>query len=1096
MAGAVIWKPKRGVVKEWLLAVKSRLIRPRMRGETFRKWASRNLENSPFASGIDVFQVFLGLAVTFIYFYENWRKFQDVTESATLRNVQTVIGVFFTVDYVVRFYVADSRETYFFSTMSAVDLATIVPQWFEMAITDDTNLKNQANALKTLRALRFLRAFRLLVFTKTAKGRQAGILFLTVMSLIICTAGIIQAIEQCAKPTDTKCQNLEIYNACYFVVITIATLGYGDIAPKSDNGKLAVIFLIFFTGILLPLQISRYSDILNRETEYDKSFKEPKERNPHILICGEVNSSALDFFLRQFLHPNNMNWKDKVVILCPGLPSHNLKRILLNPAYEQRVVYLQGSAMLDSDLKRAAAANARMCYVLLNKLSQDGDRNDTASNLLTISLRHHTNDVPLFVQVLKTDNIRHIHMSGATNIICIDEMKLGILAKTCVIPGLCAFLCNILFTFRPFYNRSTLWASEFLSGCAHDVYEAKLPPYLDGLISFSLLAMVLYKEYNIVAVATAGRNHMDMKLFPAKATMRAFHKIYILATTPDAPRRVEMLPLSLLQKYEAHLTTFDQITAAWNATSISGKIRTTIRHRSSVGRYNGSSVISMDSSRLGPGEMSKSMDDMQSARRNTGTITRVLPCEVEDEMENSSSDGRAIDHGALPDQRSQRALFAPSTIPSATPLLPDASPIHATPGSPSSSTSESQLATTPSKSALITVPSHESTTAMLLHKEAATNRPAADDHIPTDDESGAGDDDADTMVPDPANPSMPFRPRSNTGSIAFDSFMDTGIPTNMANHIILCGMPNSLYDFVAPLRPVFARTASKLAVGEAFGSTTQGMGTVPIVIISQILMSEKQHASIAMFTGIYYLHGSPLHEDVLRAACVFRARSIVILSNCTQTSAHVDEMTDPAADMIDQNMIDTDAITLHRFITEACECNCPHGGPLPTVIIELSRPSSLRFVKDEMYRAEHPTVLTAVKAVTKQVLSRADDPLDNICHPIYAAGNVFISNSLDAVLGSCNHYGTIIDLFHLLVFGDSIPPDGTNGANRRALDQINVPLEYVQRPYGECFVEMLTKQDILCLGLYRARQHRHSFVFVNPDEDVVVQDCDKLFVLR
>ncbi len=127
-----------------------------------------------------------------VYFYQNWTKFQDVAESHMLRNIQMTIGIFFTFDYVVRLIASESRETFFFNTTSLVDLATILPQWLEMAISEDSEFKNQAKALKTLRGLRFLRAFRLLVFAKTAKGRQAGILFLTVMSIIFCSAGIIQ----------------------------------------------------------------------------------------------------------------------------------------------------------------------------------------------------------------------------------------------------------------------------------------------------------------------------------------------------------------------------------------------------------------------------------------------------------------------------------------------------------------------------------------------------------------------------------------------------------------------------------------------------------------------------------------------------------------------------------------------------------------------------------------------------------------------------------------------------------------------------------------------------------------------------------------
>ncbi|KAF0714656.1 hypothetical protein AaE_011521, partial [Aphanomyces astaci] len=551
---------------------------------------------------------------------------------------------------------------------------------------DDSDFKKQANALKTLRGLRFLRSFRLLVFAKTAKGRQAGILFLTVMSIIFCSAGIIQAIEACNNVGDYKCQDLEIYNAAYFVVITISTLGFGDLVPMSSNGKLAVIGLIFSTSILLPLHISRYSDILSRETEFDKSFKAEKERNPHILICGEVNSGALDFFLRQFLHPNNINWKDKVVILCPGLPSNNLRRILLNSAYEQRVVYLQGSAMLDSDLKRAGAANARLCFVLLNKLSTDGDRNDTASNLLTISLRHHTNDVPLFVQVLKTDNIRHVHMSGASNIICIDELKLGILAKTCVIPGLCAFLCNMLFTFRPFYARSTLWASEFLMGCAHDVYEAKVPEYLDGCLNFSTLALILYQEYGILLLAVRVDNHLDMRLCfllasfqPSRVpcpTVKRLHTVFLLATYPDAVNQVETLGLPVLQKYivtllfgllvqKARIPNYPKIVDKWQAKSMTEKLRTTIRNSvTSIGLATNPSMLSMDSSRAIP-ELLKAMEDI-AKRRLTGTITRVLPCETEDDIADPSHhDDKDINHLTVHD-----SLRPPSVMQVETDLSP------------------------------------------------------------------------------------------------------------------------------------------------------------------------------------------------------------------------------------------------------------------------------------------------------------------------------------------------------------------------------------------------------------------------------------------
>ncbi|KAF0718769.1 Aste57867_1502 [Aphanomyces stellatus] len=1109
------------------VAVKAQLkkvVKPRMRGENFRKWVGRNIDNSLLASSIDIFQVVLGLLVTIVYFNQNWTQFSPNLESTELAELQMVIGVFFTLDYIMRFYAADSRQTFFWSPFAIIDLITILPQWFEMLFESDANFKSKASAMKTLRALRFLRAYRLLVFAKTAKGRQGGVLFLTVMSIIICSAGVVQAVEACG-PTDVdgkNCQTLEIYNACYFVVITIATLGYGDIAPKTSNGKVCVIFLIFFTGILLPLQISRYSDILSRETEYDKAFKEKKEKNPHILICGEVNSSPLDFFLRQFLHPNNMNWKDKVVILCPSLPSHNLKRILLNSAYEQRVMYLKGSAMLDSDLKRAGAANARLCFVMLNKMSMDGDRSDTASNLLTISLRHHTKRVPLFVQVLKTDNIRHVHLSGASNIVCIDQLKMGLLAKTCLVPGLCALLCNILFTFRPFYKLSSIWASEFLHGCAHDIYEARIPQFLDVRLSFALLAKIAYAEIHVVMMGVTD-NIDEFRLFPAKIRMRKGHTILVLSKTPDCTRWFDALNLATLQKYQSEIPEYGAIVEAWNDTSFSGRLKTTrdnMRKSMSLSRGTTFRNLTSAQSRIDPRTARTPVD------RNG---TRIVPVDVDanddddddddddDGVNGGGGDSNASDADAPVVGITQPPTAATSSMDVLPPVEEHASQVQlSAPDMPSAAGHDTITPLTKEPSAaghdtitpLTKEPSahkelapvqvhdhHRMIDAGSVHALADSGHSAAPlpsiDNVVTPATAPPPSTSCSAMTPphdhhlttlSSSLPNMQPKPSSHASeaipdlqskqSISYTTFVNFRVPNDLSNHIILCGMPNMLHDFVAPLRlPHPRRSASTMSVSEMDPEPVDASFLVPIVIISQIPMTEKQHASIASFDRVYYLHGSPLHETVLREAGVFLAKSIVILSSCTQSAT--DDEQDLSTDFIDQNMIDTDAITLHRFITEACESNCPMDSPLPTVVIELSRPSSLRFLKDEHLKTEDSEVSKEIKSMTKQVLSRADDPLDNVCHPLYAAGKVCVSNFLDALLGTCNSYGTIIDLFHLLILGE---PLMESSSKPRRLCQIPIPGEFWGSTYGDVFIGMLKDHVRLMI--------RFVWVSIAPEEVV------------
>lgn len=131
---------------------------------------------------------------------------------------------------------------------------------------------------------------------------------------------------------------------------------------------------------------------MREQTAFDKKYV-PDKSVQHILLCGDIDNGALRFFLHTWLHAEGERGsRKKVVILSPSLPSNNLRRILIQREYEQRVVYLQGSAMVTADLQRAAAPSAAYCFVLAKKHSEALDQNDTAANLLTCSIRknnHH-----------------------------------------------------------------------------------------------------------------------------------------------------------------------------------------------------------------------------------------------------------------------------------------------------------------------------------------------------------------------------------------------------------------------------------------------------------------------------------------------------------------------------------------------------------------------------------------------------------------------------------------------------------------------------------------------------------------------------------
>lgn len=133
----------------------------------------------------------------------------------------------------------------------------------------------------------------------------------------------------------------------------------------------------------------------------------PDKSIQHILLCGEIDNGALRFFLHTWLNTEGERGnRKKVVILAPTLPSNNLRRILIQREYEQRVVYLQGSAMVTADLQRAGAPSAAYCFIMVKKHSETLNQNDTAANLLTCSVRKNNRHGTLSIaQVLLNSTI-------------------------------------------------------------------------------------------------------------------------------------------------------------------------------------------------------------------------------------------------------------------------------------------------------------------------------------------------------------------------------------------------------------------------------------------------------------------------------------------------------------------------------------------------------------------------------------------------------------------------------------------------------------------------------------------------------------------
>ncbi|HEY9747868.1 MAG TPA: ion transporter [Allocoleopsis sp.] len=171
-----------------------------------------------------------------------------------LKLIDSIVLVIFAIEYILRFWCAEQKFKYFFSVYSAIDLIAILP--FFLGVTD----------ISFIRLLRWFRILRLVRFVEGTAlfgrvSREDSAIFtrilFTLFAIIFIYSGLIYQVEHPINPDGFK----TFLDAFYFSVVTMTTVGFGDVTPISEIGRLLTVLMIL-TGIaLIPWQIG---DLIRR----------------------------------------------------------------------------------------------------------------------------------------------------------------------------------------------------------------------------------------------------------------------------------------------------------------------------------------------------------------------------------------------------------------------------------------------------------------------------------------------------------------------------------------------------------------------------------------------------------------------------------------------------------------------------------------------------------------------------------------------------------------------------------------------------------------------------------------------------------------
>lgn len=301
----------------------------------------------------------------------------------------------------------------------------------------------------------------------------------------------------------------DMIDAMYYVVITISTVGYGDISPKTVLGRIGAILLALCALIYIPIRVAQLVSIMQIT-----SSGVVKRPGKHVIVSA---ASADDFeaFSNEYFHPDR-SWTDTTLaLLAPSSEVEQEIQTLSNrKAFEHRLEALQGSLSNPSFYPNYYLDSAKGVVLMADK--NKGSMGDAVTLVTAMSLKQRYPDLPLYIQVQSKSSKSTALARGIDKTLCLQELRMGILLQNALHPGFSPFILNLMRSSSNTHTircKSNTWLEEYAEGEDYEFY-SNAPLFEFQGLTYAEVCMYLYQRYGIVLIGIITRTE---KLVAKKA---------------------------------------------------------------------------------------------------------------------------------------------------------------------------------------------------------------------------------------------------------------------------------------------------------------------------------------------------------------------------------------------------------------------------------------------------------------------------------------------------------------------------------------------------------------------------------------------------
>ncbi|XP_014605531.1 PREDICTED: calcium-activated potassium channel slowpoke isoform X5 [Polistes canadensis] len=519
-----------------------------------KDWAGELISGQTTTGRILVVLVFiLSIASLIIYFIdassEEVERCQKWSNNFT-QQIDLAFNIFFMVYFFIRFIAASDKLWFMLEMYSFVDYFTIPPSFVSIYLD------------RTWIGLRFLRALRLMTvpdilqylnILKTSSSIRLAQLVSIFISVWLTAAGIIHLLENSGDPFEfINPQQLSYWTCVYFLIVTMSTVGYGDVYCQTVLGRTFLVFFLLVGLAVFASWIPEITELAANRCKYGGQYKRERGRR-HIVVCGHITYESVSHFLKDFLHEDREDVDVEVVFLHRKEPDLELEGLLKR--HYTTVEFFQGTMMNAVDLERVKVHDADACLVLANKYCQDPDAEDAANIMRVISIKNYSDDIRVIIQLMQYHNKAYLlnipswDWKQGDDVICLAELKLGFIAQSCLAPGFSTMMAN-LFAMRSFKTKWSVdwyqspniqaWQNDYLRGTGMEMYTETLSPTFIGM-PFARATELCFTKLKLLllAIEIKGEGGVDSKISinPRGAKIAANTQGFFIAQSADEVKR-------------------------------------------------------------------------------------------------------------------------------------------------------------------------------------------------------------------------------------------------------------------------------------------------------------------------------------------------------------------------------------------------------------------------------------------------------------------------------------------------------------------------------------------------------------------------------